>query len=168
MSVGIPANFGRSNPLRPENKARQLSLSIHEYRNSKGEGGRPLLSLNQSKFYGQDARNIVGRQKDSVSISIKINTNNDNQYLISKYGFFMFCLMFPEILKLAYLQNFIFTKCKALTLTEFLCCYRDCCLVSTRDSYILKPTADKAFRKNTSRFLAANFFRKKHHKLLVT
>ena len=88
--------------------------------------------------------------------------------MISKYGFFMFCLMFPEILKLAYLQNFIFTKCKALTLTEFLCCYRDCCLVSTRDSYILKPTTDKAFRKNTSRFLAANVFRKKHHKLLVT
>ena len=119
-------------------------------------------------FMDRTPERLWGRQKDSVSISIKINTNNDNQFLISKCGFFKFCLMFPAILKLTYLQNFIFTKCKALTLAEFLCCYRDCCLVSTRDSYILKPTTDKAFRKNTSRFLAANVFRKKHHKLLVT
>ena len=83
----------------------------------------------------------------NVSISIKIKTNNDNQFLDSKYGFFKFCLMFLAILKLTYLQNFIFTKCRALNLTEFFYCYKDCCLVSTRDLYILKPTADRTFSK---------------------
>ena len=41
----------------------------------------------------------------NVSISIKIKTNNDNQFLISKYGFFKFFLVFLGILKLTYLQN---------------------------------------------------------------
>ena len=166
MPVSNPANFGRSNPLRPEDKTRQLTLSINEYRNSKGEGRRPLLSFNQSNFLW------IGRQKDSrdfnVSISIQINTKNDHQFLISKYGFFKFYLMFPAIPKLTYSNNLIFPKCIALALTEFLYCYRNCYLVSTRDSYILKPTADRAFHKNTSRFLAANFFPKKYHKALVT
>ena len=154
MPVGNPVKFGGSNPLRPEDKTRQLSLSIvHEYRNSKGAGGLPLPSLNQLLW--------IRRQKDigdfNVSFSIKINTNNDNQFLISKYGFFKFCLMFLVNLKLTFLQDFIFTKCRALTLTEFFYYYRDCSLVS----YIPKLTADRAFPKNTSRLLPANFFCKK-------
>ena len=75
--------------------------------------------------------------------------------------FSSFVLMFPAILKLTNLQNFIFTKFRALTLTEFLYCYRDCYVVSTRDSYILKPTTDRAFRKNTSWLITANFFQQK-------
>ena len=85
----------------------------------------------------------IGRQNDSgiFNVSSEIKTNNDNQFLISKYGFFKFCLMSLAILKLTYSQFFFFlTKCTSLNLTEFLYCYRDCCLVSTRDLCKLKPT----------------------------
>ena len=150
MPVGNPAKFGRSNPLRPEDKTRQLSLPIHECSNNKGVYGRPLLSLNQSNFMDR----MPERQCNfNVSISIKIKKINDNQFLVSKYGFFKFCLMFLGILKLTYLLNFIFTKCRALILTEFPYCCIHCCLVTTRDFYILKPTDDRAFLKNTSRHL---------------
>ena len=127
-------------------------------------GGRPFYHLMKVTLW-------IGRQKDSenfVSISIMIKTNNDSLFLIFKYGFFKFCLMFLAILKLTYLQNFILKKYRALTLTEFYHCYQDCCLVLTRDLYILKPTADRAFLKNILRLLTSKFFCKKHHKLLVS
>ena len=53
----------------------------------------------------------------NVSISIKIKTNNDNQFLISKYGFFKFFFNVSRDSKIN-----LFTECRSFTLTEFFYC----------------------------------------------